>query len=191
MRAPYGTTKERRVRIASYCASGNKLQFLTDQTGNRRFLPFFVESIDSPFETPIPHRAMYDEAVRLIEGGGFEYWFKLDEIERMSGYVEQFADHTPEEELLDVYFDVPRTDPENPETRPVLFLTPSEILAKLTMWGNIKKPISVRQLNTLMDKKGFARVRHGEKRQRGYLVVELEAATINSNRIVTTAAQIF
>ena len=191
VRAPYGTTKERRVRIASYCASGNKLQFLTDQTGNRRFLPFFVESIDSPFETPIPHRAMYDEAVRLIEGGGFEYWFKLDEIERMSGYVEQFADHTPEEELLDVYFDVPRTDPENPETRPVLFLTPSEILAKLTMWGNIKKPISVRQLNTLMDKKGFARVRHGEKRQRGYLVVELEAATINSNRIVTTAAQIF
>ena len=94
-------------------------------------------------------------------------------------------------ELLDVYFDVPRTDPDNPETRLVLFLTPSEILAKLTMWGNIKKPISVRQLNTLMDKKGFARVRHGEKRQRGYLVVELEAATINSNRIVTTAAQIF
>ena len=70
-------------------------------------------------------------------------------------------------------------------------MTPSEILAKLTTWGNIKKPISVRQLNTLMDKKGFARVRHGEKRQRGYLVVELEAATINSNRIVTTAAQIF
>ena len=191
VRAPYGTTKERRIRIASYCASGNKLQFLTDQTGNRRFLPFFVESIDSPFETPIPHRAMYDEAVRLIEGGGFEYWFTLDEIERMSGYVEQFADHTPEEELIDVYFDVPRSDPETPETRTVIFLTPSEILAKLTTWGNIKKPISVRQLNTLLDKKGFARVRHGSKSQRGYLVVELETTTINSNRIVSTAQNVF
>ena len=105
--------------------------------------------------------------------------------------MEQFADHTPEEELIDVYFDVPRTDPDAPETRPVLFLTPSEILAKLTTWGNIKKPISVRQLNTLMDKKGFARVRHGEKRQRGYLVGDVEAATLHSNRIVTTAAQIF
>ena len=106
------------------------------------------------------------------------------EVETMKGAL-------AEDELIDVYFDVPRTDPENPETRPVLFLTPSEILAKLTTWGNIKNPISVRQLNTLMDKKGFARLRHGEKRQRGYLVVELEAATINSNRIVTTAAQIF
>ena len=191
VRAPYGTTKERRVRIASYCASGNKLQFLTDQTGNRRFLPFFVESIDSPFDNEIPHRAMYDEAVRLIEGGEYEYWFKLDEIERLSGYVEQFADHTPEEELIDVYFDVPRTDPDAPETRPVLFLTPSEILAKLTTWGNIKKPISTRQLNTLLDKKGFSRVRRGCKGIRGYLVVELETATINSNRIVSTAQNVF
>ena len=84
-----------------------------------------------------------------------------------------------------------RTDPDNPETRTVLFLTPSEILAKRTTWGNIKKPISVRQLNTLMDKKGFARVRRGCKGIRGYLVVELETATINSNRIVSTAQNVF
>ena len=190
VRAPYGTTKERRVRIASYCASGNKMQFLTDQTGNRRFLPFYVESIDSPFEHKIPHRAMYDEAVRLIEGGKFEYWFSFDEIQQMSSYVEQFADHAPEEELIDVYFDVPRTAPDNPETRPVLFLTPSEIMAKLTTWGNIKKPISIRQLNIIMDKKGYSRVRHGHKGQRGYLVVELESATVNSNRIVATGQNV-
>ena len=134
---------------------------------------------------------MYDQAVRLIAGGGFEYWFTLNDIEGMSCYVEQFPDHTPEEELIDVYFDVPRSDPENPETRTVIFLTPSEILAKLTTWGNIKKPISVRQLNTLMDKKGFTRVRHGSKSQRGYLVVELETTTINSNRIVSTAQNVF
>ena len=59
IRAPYGSTKERRVRIASYCASGNKFQFLTDQTGNRRFLPFYVEHIDSPFDHPIDHHRLY------------------------------------------------------------------------------------------------------------------------------------
>ena len=191
VRAPYGTTKERRTRIASYCASGNKLQFLTDQTGNRRFLPFYVDSIDSPFDHKIPHRAMYDEAVWLIEHGNFDYWFTLDEIDRISGYVEQFADNPPEDELLDVYFDVPRTDPDNPETRQVTFLTPAEISAKLTTWGNLKKPISIRKLNVLMEKKGYQRIRHGGKRQRGFLVVELEASTINSNRIVSTSSPVF
>ena len=44
-RAAYGYTKERRVRIASFCASSNKREFLTDMTGNRRWLPFEVESI--------------------------------------------------------------------------------------------------------------------------------------------------
>lgn len=181
LRVPYGTNKERRVRIGSYCASGNKLQFLTDQTGNRRFLPFYVTDILSPFDHPIPHDEMYAEAMWLIHHTDYTYWFSLGEINDMSGYVEQFADSIAEDELIDIYFDVPRTDPDNPETRPVLFLTPSEILAKLTLWGNIKKPISIRALNTLLDRKGFPRVRRG-KSSRGYLVVELDAATINSNR---------
>ena len=33
-RAAYGYTKERRVRLASFCASSNKREFLTDMTGN-------------------------------------------------------------------------------------------------------------------------------------------------------------
>ena len=191
VRAPYGTTKERRLRLASYCASGNKLQFLTDQTGNRRFLPFYVTDIVSPFDHPIPHDEMYAEAMWLIEHADYNYWFTLDEIHDISGYVEQFADSFAEEDLIDVYFDVPRTDPDNPETRPVIFLTPSEILAKLTQWGNIKKPISIRALNALLDKKGFRRVRHGGKSTRGYLVVELEAATINSNRLYSSPQPVF
>ena len=186
VRAPYGTAKERRMRLASYCASGNKLQFLTDQTGNRRFLPFYVVDILSPFDNPMPYDEMYAEAVWLIEHGDFNYWFTLDETNDISGYVEQFADITAEEDLIDVYFDVPRTDPDNQETRPVVFLTTSEILAKLTTWGNIKKPISIRALNAILDRKGFQRTRNGHKGTRGYLVVELDTATVNSNRIKST-----
>ena len=100
VRAPYGAAKGRRTRIASYCASGNKFQFLTDQTGNRRFLPFYVEHIDSPFDHPIDHPRLYAEAVRMIKEG-FVYWFTTEEIQQLSKYVEQFADRTPEEELLD------------------------------------------------------------------------------------------
>lgn len=191
VRAPYGIAKERRVRIASYCASGNKLQFLTDQTGNRRFLPFYVSDIVSPFDHPIDHDAMYAEAMWLIGHTDFNYWFSTDEIHAMSGYVEQFADRVAEEDLIDVYFDRPKDDPDDPETRPVTFLTPSEILAKLTLWGNIKKPISTRTLNTILDKKGFKRVRLNKNSPRGYLMVELDAATINSRRQFTQGTPIF
>lgn len=183
VRAPYGTTKERRVRIASYCASGNKFQFLTDQTGNRRFLPFYVERIDSPFDSPIPHPALYAEAVRLIKSG-YQYWFTLEDIGLLARYVEQFSDHLPEEELIDVYFDVPK--PIGEELRPVKFLTSSEISAKLSLYGNLKRPVPLRTLCQILDRKGYPRARNGRKSTRGYLVVELESSDINTGRIVST-----
>ena len=186
VRAPYGSTKERRVRIASYCASGNKFQFLTDQTGNRRFLPFYVEHIDSPFDHPIDHPRLYAEAVRMIKEG-FVYWFTTEEIQQLSKYVEQFADRTPEEELLDVYFDIPK--PPGKETRTVHFLTTSEIQAKLVSYGNLHRPIPLRTLCQILDNKGYQRMRNTKKR--GYLVVELEATEINNSRIAASGTMPF
>ena len=177
IRAPYGSTKERRVRIASYCASGNKFQFLTDQTGNRRFLPFYVEHIDSPFDHPIDHHRLYAEAVKMVKEG-FVYWFTTEDIQQLSKYVEQFADRSPEEELLDVYFDIPKAP--GVETRTVKFLTSSEIQAKLVSYGNLHRPIPLRTLCQVLDNKGFQRMR--SNRKRGYLVVELEATEIKGHK---------
>ena len=186
IRAPYGSTKERRVRIASYCASGNKFQFLTDQTGNRRFLPFYVEHIDSPFDHPIDHHRLYAEAVKMVKEG-FVYWFTTEDIQQLRKYVEQFADRSPEEELLDVYFDIPKAP--GVETRTVKFLTSSEIQAKLVSYGNLHRPIPLRTLCQVLDNKGFQRMR--SNRKRGYLVVELEATEINSNRIAASGTMPF
>ena len=186
IRAPYGSTKERRVRIASYCASGNKFQFLTDQTGNRRFLPFYVSHIDSPFDHPIDHHRLYAEAVKMVKEG-FVYWFTSEDIQQLSKYVEQFADRSPEEELLDVYFDIPK--PHGEETRTVKFLTSSEIQAKLVSYGNIHRPIPLRTLCQVLDNKGYQRMRHMNKR--GYLLVELEATEINSRRIAASGTMPF
>ena len=186
IRAPYGSTKERRVRIASYCASGNKFQFLTDQTGNRRFLPFYVSHIDSPFDHPIDHHRLYAEAVKMVKDG-FVYWFTSEDIQQLSKYVEQFADRSPEEELLDVYFDIPKAPGE--ETRTVKFLTSSEIQAKLVSYGNIHRPIPLRTLCQVLDNKGYQRMR--SSRKRGYLVVELETTEINSSRIASSGTMPF
>ncbi len=118
----------------------------------------------------------------LLEDG-FAYWFTTDEIQQFSHYVEQFADRTPEEELLDVYFDMPR--PVGKETRTVHFLTTSEIQAKLISYGNLHRPIPLRTLCQILDNKGYQRMRNGNRR--GYLVVELEATEINSRRMMVSA----
>lgn len=47
-RPPYARNKVRLPHVASFCATGNNLQFLTDDTGNRRWMPFEVEHIENP-----------------------------------------------------------------------------------------------------------------------------------------------
>ncbi|MBR5841934.1 MAG: hypothetical protein IKY64_04895, partial [Bacteroidaceae bacterium] len=47
--------KERRAHIASFCGTGNNPRFLTDLTDNRRWLPFMVRDIDSPWTHPMPY----------------------------------------------------------------------------------------------------------------------------------------
>ena len=44
-RAAYAHYHEHRKHIASFCGTGNNTQFLSDPTGNRRWLPFEVASI--------------------------------------------------------------------------------------------------------------------------------------------------
>ena len=46
-RMAYAHYKEHRAHIASLCGTTNNVQFLTDLTGNRRWLPFEISSIDN------------------------------------------------------------------------------------------------------------------------------------------------
>jgi len=173
-RAAYGYTKERRIRLASFCASGNKQEFLTDLTGNRRWLPFHVESIQNPFATSLPYEQIYAEARYLIETG-FQYWFDLDDIETLEHHNEDFRAQENEEQLLAVYFDIPT---EGSGT----FMTTAEISDKLVIKGSIKKPMSMVQLGMLLKKSGFKSKQFGSSRTRGWLVRERDAEEVNANR---------
>ena len=163
-RAAYGYTKERRIRIASFCASGNKREFLTDQTGNRRWLPFEVESIESPFlyGDVFPYEQIYGEALYLLRNG-FEYWFELEDIEAMESHIESFHVESNEEQLLPVYF-----QPANPGDAGAVFMSAAEISAMLVSYGNIRKPLAINKLSTLLQKSGFEPRRTNAKR--GFVV---------------------
>ena len=61
-RAAYAHFHEHRKHIASFCGTGNNMQFLSDPTGNRRWLPFEVVSIDSPRDHPFDYENIYAQA---------------------------------------------------------------------------------------------------------------------------------
>ena len=176
-RAAYGRLKERRVRLASFCASTNKREFLTDITGNRRWLPFEVESIQNPFHTIIPYERLYAQAKALVEEGIFSYWFDMEEMEVMEAHNEEFRALENEEELLKVYFAVPASDSMNAK-----FLTTAEISEKLISAGNIKRPMSLSRLGMILGQHGFIASRQGTPARRGWIVYERDSEEINAER---------
>ena len=173
-RAAYGYTKERRIRLASFCASGNKTEFLTDITGNRRWLPFQAQSIANPFYITLPYEQIYAQAKYLIEND-FQYWFDLDDIDEIEAHNDDFRAQENEEQLLAVYFDIPRAG----EGR---FMTTAEISDKLVSWGSIKKPMSMVQLGMLLRRMGYQSKQIGASRTRGWLVRERGLEEVNANR---------
>ena len=176
-RAAYAYTKERRVRLASFCASGNRRDFLTDITGNRRWLPFEVESIQNPFYAIMPYEQMYAQAWALAQDPLFSYWFDLDEIDVLEKHNQHFRDESNEEQLLDVYFAVPAEGASNTK-----FLTTAEISERLIYYGNIKRPLSLSRLGVLLSQKGFLSIRKGSPQRRGWIVYERDNEEINAER---------
>ena len=174
-RAAYGYTKERRMRLASFCASGNKQEFLTDITGNRRWLPFLVESIINPFFITLPYEQIYAQAKWLIDKG-FQYWFDLDDIETLEQHNENFRAQENEEQLLAVYFDIPAEGKGQ-------FMTTAEISDKLVTMGSIKRPMPLNRLGMLLKKAGYRQKCLGGK-VRGWIVYEREADDVRASRTI-------
>ena len=80
--AAYSRYKENRAHIASFCGTGNNMQFLTDQTGNRRWLPFEADYIDDPRTVRYDYQGIYSQALALWRSG-MAYWFNGSEINTM------------------------------------------------------------------------------------------------------------
>ena len=105
-RAAYAHFAEHRKHIASFCGTGNNVQFLSDSTGSRRWLPFEVERIESPRDHPFDYTAIYSQAYALYRQG-FQYWFSPDEIRQLSAHNEKFETARDEMELVDYFFSRP------------------------------------------------------------------------------------
>ena len=159
-RAAYAHFHEHRKHIASFCGTGNNPQFLSDPTGNRRWLPFEVESIISPRDNPFDYDAIYAEAYTLYKCG-FRYWFEKDEIQELNRHNRKFETPRLEQELVDLYFR--RPGPEEAGE----FMSVARALQIIS--AGISQKLSAVYTGRAFSELGFNRVR--TKRSRGFIVV--------------------
>ena len=168
-RPAYGRYHEHRRHLASFCGTGNNVQFLNDPTGNRRWLPFEVDSIMSPRMFPFNYEGIYSQARRLYRDG-FQYWFSQDEIQRLSTHNELFETPRLERELVQLYFRHP-VGAEPGEFMPVA-------VAMQIVGAGITQKLNTVWLGRAFVELGFQKRTY--RNVRGYVVVRRSAEEMRS-----------
>ena len=154
-RMPYDKYVEEHPHLASFVASVNGNDFLTDPTGSRRFLPFEVLSIDVERAKAISMDNVYAEAKALLNMG-FRYWFDDEEIAELYRESEDFQVQTAEMELLLRCFEKPA------EYENYSLMTTTEILTYLGIYTH--QPLVAKRMGEALKKAGYIKV---SKRRNG------------------------
>ena len=154
-RMPYDKYVEEHPHLASFVASVNGNDFLTDPTGSRRFLPFEVLSIDIEKAKRISMDNVYAEAKALLKSG-FRYWFDDDEIAELYRESEDFQVQTAEMELLLRCFEKPTEDESSS------LMTTTEILTYLGVYTH--QSLVAKRMGEALKKAGYIKV---SKRRNG------------------------
>lgn len=124
-------------RKASFVASTNQLEFLTDETGNVRWLVFKVSKIihDNGGENGYSKKndidRIWSQAYYLLNSGTFDCVLTKDEVAQQEILNNRFIKTTDEIEYINKYFDRPTS--ENINT--AKFKTTSEIVKLLESQG--------------------------------------------------------
>jgi hypothetical protein len=170
-RAPYERYHKNRPHLASFCGTGNNVQFLSDTTGTRRWLPFEVESIEPPQENPLDYDAIYAQAYTLYQQG-FRYWFDQAEIQRLTQHNRQFETVHSELELVDLHF----RKPAEGDPRELVSAT----MAMQIIGGNLAYTLSKEKIGQAFTKLGFESKRTAS--QRGYIAIRRTPAEMDAYR---------
>ncbi len=170
-RRAYGKYHEHLKHIASFCATGNNLHYLTDRTGNRRFLSFEVIGIEVPQQHAYDYAGLYAQAYHLWRTG-YRYWLDDEENAELDRHNRQFEEPCLEEELILTYL----RRPEGDETGE--FLTAARIIELIGQY--VRTRLSPKRVAMAMNRLAFEQRR--VKDVRGWLAVTLSGDDIKNNQ---------
>ena len=146
-RRPYDIYIAEYPHTASFMASVNGNDFLTDPTGSRRFLPFEVIEIDIERAKGISIDLVYSQSYYYYKSD-FRYWFIDEEIDVLHKGNQAFQVISIEEQLLSEYFKVPEN-----RGKATHDLQPALILDYLQRFS--KLPLNQKKLGEALTRKGF------------------------------------
>ena len=89
IKRPYGRHVEDFRRMASFIATTNETNVLSDPTGNRRFI---CVRLTAPIDTDYKpnYDALYSQAYRLVVNRNEQYWFSPDEVQAVIAHNREF-----------------------------------------------------------------------------------------------------
>ncbi len=149
-RRPYARFREEKHRLASFCGSGNQERFLSDETGNRRWLCHKVDHIDDPRTWGLDYDQLYAQ-LRDELRQGFRYWFDLDEQRRVERQNEAFRIESDEEQLI-------RSRLRRPSAGEKVTLMNAGMICQFLNGGVVGRGLSTRKVGIIMTSLGFRKV---------------------------------
>ena len=146
-RRPYARFREEKHRLASFCGSGNQQHFLSDDTGNRRWLCFKVNHIDDPRTWALDYDQLYAQ-LRDELRQGFRYWFDPDEQRIVERQNQAFRIESDEEQLI-------RSRLRPPRATDKITLMNAASICQFINGGVVGRGLSTRKISVIMVKMGF------------------------------------
>jgi predicted P-loop ATPase len=146
LREPYGRTNVDLNRLAVLCGTTNSKAILNDPTGNRRFIPIEIRSIDFDRYNAINKDKLFAEAYNLYTQG-FEWQLSAEDIERLNSKADKFQDLSMEYELINKFFTLPLSGGG-------IYMTATEMKVSLENQSGLKN-ISLRKIGMELKRIGF------------------------------------
>lgn len=188
VRLPYNRKDTWLPHRASFIATENTKEFITDPTGARRFMPFELESINWEKYKAINKTELWTHAMHLYQqhkAANTKYYDSVDQEKELQTYKEHFAVEFTEEGLLTRYFrpyiqnfdwmdDITKGEP-GKGGKQGRYMTATDILQELTEKAGVFRNLSDKKLGNLLKKHGFQKKnkwRNGTS-IRAYEVVEV------------------
>ena len=168
-RKPYDRYTENHKHIASFCATGNHVKFLNDPTGTRRWLPFRVESILSPYDFPFDHDSIFAQAYTLYQQG-YTYYFSEVEIEWLNMRNKGFEVPNLEQQLVYRHFRKPVGDEPKEHV--------DAAMALQVISGNIGSKLHAEQVDAAFAALGFEEATIDG--MQGYLAIRRKPEEVNA-----------
>ena len=137
VRKPYANAVLEMPRYASFIATSNQKDLLTDPSGSRRFICIEVTDVIDTTH-PIDYSQLYAQAMYELDHGE-RYWFDPSDERVMTENNRNFEQVPPEEQLFYRYFRAAGSDEEGE------WLSPAEILNRMQRYSSI--PLSTKKVN--------------------------------------------